>query len=190
MWDILQTHWPPFCNLLPLVLTLAAAKQCQEKWKCLSNNGTMWYSVWKNHYPESVVWESIVQSLKGAVPDMARYMGSTASVTHILQELMVIFSTVALFDVLMQNFYKVMQGNHEKVPSFTMRLEGTLNQTRLQCPGRITNRQLQQHLKDCLFHWICKHIRDSIWYLYSNPMTTYSQLMIAAHKADSENEEA
>ena len=32
----------------------------------------------KDHYPESVVWESIVQSLKGAVADMARYMGPTA----------------------------------------------------------------------------------------------------------------
>ena len=38
----------------------------------------------KDHYPESVVQESIVQSL-GAVVDMARYMGPTASVTEILQ---------------------------------------------------------------------------------------------------------
>ena len=59
----------------------------------------------KDHYPESVVWESIVRSLKGAATDMARYMGPTASVSDILQKLMVIFGTVALFDVLMQNFY-------------------------------------------------------------------------------------
>ena len=39
---------------------------------------------------------------------------------------MVISGTVASFDVLMQNFYKVKQGNNEKVPSFAMRLEGTL----------------------------------------------------------------
>ena len=49
---------------------------------------------------------------------------------------------------------------------------------------------MQQHLKDCLFHRVHKHIRGSIRYLYSNPGTTYSQLMIAAHKAESENEEA
>ena len=55
----------------------------------------------KDHYPESVVWESIVQSLKGAAADMARYMGPTTSVTEILQKLMVIFSTFASFDVLM-----------------------------------------------------------------------------------------
>ena len=49
---------------------------------------------------------------------------------------------------------------------------------------------MQQHLKDHLFHRVHKHIRDSIRYLYSNPRTTYSQLMIAACKAENENEEA
>ena len=95
---------------------------------------------------------------------------------------------MASFHVLVQNFYKVTQGNHKKVLSFTMRLKGTLNQIRLQCPERITNLEVQQHLKDCLFRRVHKHIRDSIRYLYRNPGTTYSQLMITAHKAESENE--
>ena len=115
-----------------------------------------------------------MQSLKGAVVDMVRYMGPTTSVAHILQKLMVIFGTVALFDDLMQNFYKVMQGKHEKVPAFATRLGGTFNQIRLQCPGRITDQEVQQYLKEHLFHGICKHIRDTIQYLYSNPRTTYS----------------
>ena len=93
----------------------------------------------KDHYLESVVWESIVRSLKGAVVDMAWYMGTTTSMAHILQKLTIIFGTVASFDILMQIFYKVTQGNHEKVPSFATRLEGTLNQIRLQCPRRITD---------------------------------------------------
>ena len=94
------------------------------------------------------------------------------------------------FDVLMQNFYKVVQSNHEKVPSFATRLEGTINQIGLQCPGRITDWEVQQHLKDHLFHGVCKHIRDSVCYLYSNPGTIYSQLMVAAFKVESKNEEA
>ena len=122
---------------------------------------------------------------------MAQYMGSTASVAEILQKLTVIFGTVASFDVLMQNFYKVTQGNHEKVPSFATRLEGTLNQIRLKCPGRIVNHKVACHLKDQLFHGVCKHIRDSIRYLHSNPeTTTYFQLMVAARKAESEMEDA
>ena len=124
----------------------------------------------KDHYPESVVWESIIRSLKGEAADMVQYMGPTTSVAHILQKLSVIFGTVASFDVLMQNFYKVTQGNNEKVPSFTMRLEVTLNQIQLQCPRRMSDLEAQQHLKDCLFHGICKHICDSIQYLYSTPV--------------------
>ena len=77
----------------------------------------------KDHYPESVVRESIMWSLKGAIADMAHYMGPTARVS----EICIIFGTVASFDVLMQNFYKISQGN-EKVPSFATQLEGTLNQ--------------------------------------------------------------
>ena len=102
----------------------------------------------KDHYQELVVWESIVQSLKGAAADMAWYMGPTASVIEILQKLTVIFGTVASFNVLMQNFYKVTQGNHEKVPSFATRLEGTLNQIQLKCPGRIAYCEVACHLKD------------------------------------------
>ena len=64
---------------------------------------------------------------------MARYMGPTASVSNILQKLTVIFGMVTSFDMLMQNFYKVTQGNHEKVPSFATRLDGTLNQIQLKC---------------------------------------------------------
>ena len=79
---------------------------------------------------------------------MAQYMGPTASVRQILQKLMVIFRVVASVDVLMQNIYKVTQGNHEKVPSFATRLEGTINQIQLKCPGRIADCEVACHLKD------------------------------------------
>ena len=90
----------------------------------------------------------------------------------------------------MQNFYKITQGNHQKVPSFATRLEGTLNQIRLQCPSRIADHKVACHLKDRLFHGVCKHIRDSIRYLHSNPETTYSQLLVAARKPESEMKDA
>ena len=144
----------------------------------------------KDHYPESVVWESIIRSLKGAAADMARYIGPTASVSDILQKLMVFFGMVASFDVLKQNFYKVTQGNHEKVPSFATRLEGTLNKIWIKCPRQIADCKVSWHLKDHLFHGVCKHIRDSIRYLYTSPETTYLQLMVAACIAESEREEA
>ena len=90
-------------------------------------------------------------------------------VAHILWKLSAIFGTVASFDVLIQNFYKVMQDNNKKVLSFAMRLEGNLNQIRLQCPGRMMDLEVQQHLKDGLFHRVQKHMCKSNQYLYSTP---------------------
>ena len=97
---------------------------------------------------------------------------------------------VASFNVLMQNIYKVTHSNHKKVPSFTTRLEGTLNQIWLKCPRRIVDCEVACHLKDRLFHRVCKHIRVSIRYLHGNPETIYSQLMVAARKAKSKTEDA
>ena len=142
----------------------------------------------KDHYPESLVRESIMQSLKGAVADMACYMGPTAGVSKILEKLSVIFGTVSSFDMLMQNFYKISQGN-EKVPSFVTKLEGTLNQIWIKCPSRIADREVPGHLKDQLFHGVKKHVRDSVRYLYNNPQTTYSKLVVTARRAESETEE-
>ena len=112
----------------------------------------------KDHYLESVAQDSIIRSLKGAVADIAWCMGPTSSMAHILQKLAIIFGTVASFNVMMQNFSKVTQGNHEKVPSFTTRLEGILNQIKLQCPRRMMELEVQQHLKDYLFYGVHKHI--------------------------------
>ena len=143
----------------------------------------------KDHYPESVVWKSIIRSLKGAAAYMVQYMGPTTSMAHIFWKLSVIFGTVASSHVLMQNFYKVTPGNNEKVPSFAMRLKGILNQIRLQCPGRMTGLEVQQHIKDCLFHEVWKYIHDSTWYLYITPRISYSQMMIITHKAETKKEE-
>ena len=78
------------------------------------SNGAHEVQCIKDHYPESVVRESIMRSLKGAAADMACYMGPTAGVSKILEKLSVIFGTVTSFDMLMQNFYKIMQGVTKK----------------------------------------------------------------------------
>ena len=90
-----------------------------------------------------------------------------------------------LFDTLMQNFYKVTQGNNKKVPSFAMWLEGTLNQIQLQCPGRMMDLEAKHPLKDHHFHGLCKHIYDSAWYLYSTPW----YLILTSHECHLEGRE-
>ena len=93
---------------------------------------------------------------------MARYVGPTASIDHILQKLSVIFGTVASFGILMQNVYKVTQGNNEKVPSFATRLEGTLNQIQLQCPRRMMAMEVHTAPQGLPLSWVCKYICDSV----------------------------
>ena len=39
-------------------------------------------------------------------------------------------------------------------------------------------------LKDRLFYGVCKTLRDSIRYLYDNPAVTYTQILVAARKAE------
>ena len=112
----------------------------------------------KDHYLEAVACKSIIWLLKGPAVDMASCMGPTASIAHILQKLSIIFGMVVSFNVVMQNFYKVTQGNNEKVPSFVVQLEGTLNWIQFKCPGRM----MEQHLKDHLFHGVCKHIHECL----------------------------
>ena len=161
---------------------LLGGPSCLEQWyhevQCVTE-----------HYPEAVVWESIIQSLKGPVADVARYMGPTASIAHILQKLSIIFGMVASFDILMQNFYKITQGNNEKVPSLAMWLEGTLNQIQHQCLRRVMDLEAQQHLKDHLFHGVCKHICEFVRYLHSTLGTSYLQVMVATGKVETKNEE-
>ena len=48
---------------------------------------------------------------------------------------------------------------------------------------------MPSHFKDRLFHGVKKHVRDSVRYLYSNPQTTYPELVVAARRAESKTEE-
>ena len=82
---------------------------------------------------------------------MAMYMGPITSVDNMLHKLSVIFGTLTSFNVFIQNFYKVSQGNNKNVPSFAMRLERILNQIQLQCPRRMMDVEAQQHLSNTSF---------------------------------------
>ena len=116
------------------------------------------------------------------------YMSATANVSNILQKLSH-FQNSSIIQCTHAKFLQSDSRKPWKSASFTLRLEGTLNQIRLKCPRWIANCEVSWHLKDWLFHGVCKHIRDSIRYLYSNPETTYSQLMVTTCKAESKTEE-
>ena len=120
-----QRMGTPHINTFSGDATPRKTKVCFEHW---------YHEVWcvKYHYPEAVQWESIIQSLKGEVADMARYMGTTTSVDdHILMQTVCHPWHCGLIGCTQANFYKVSQRNNEKVPFFVKKLEGTLNQIQL-----------------------------------------------------------
>ena len=50
----------------------------------------------------------------------------------------------------------------------------------------ISDAEDEDKLRDRLFHGVLKALRDSIQYLYGNPAVTYTQVLVAARKAEAE----
>ena len=72
---------------------------------------------------------------------------------------------------------------------FTARLEGPLNQLSLQFPSLISESEVERHLRDRLFYAMHKTLRDSARYLYNDVRISYTQLMLSAHKVETEASE-
>ena len=87
---------------------------------------------------------------------------------------------MASFDFLMQNFCKLQQGKSEKVTLYVTQLEGALNEVQKEYLTMLSTNEVQQHLRDQLFHGLHKQLRDSMCYMYDNVRITYPQLVTAA----------
>ena len=75
---------------------------------------------------------------------------------------------------------------NEKVLSHSTRMEGSLNQIQVKFPGMISDAEAEIRLRDRLFYGVLETLRASIRYLYDNPAVTYTQLLVAARKAEAE----
>ena len=75
---------------------------------------------------------------------------------------------------------------NEKVKSYGIRMEGSLNQIRVKFSGMISDVEAETKLRDRLFYGVLKTLQDSIRYLYDNPVLTYTQSLVAARKMKAE----
>ena len=75
---------------------------------------------------------------------------------------------------------------NERVQGYSTKVEGSLNQIQVKFPGMISDAEFEIKLRDRLFYRVLKTLRDSIRYLYDNPAVTYTQLLVAARKAEAE----
>ena len=93
-----------------------------------------------------------------------------------------LYGIIALFDVLMQSFYRIMHVHNEKISSYTTRIEGAFNEIRLKYPDRLDREAMEGNLREQLFHDMKKGIRDSLYYLFDNPSVIYTQLVVTTQK--------
>ena len=70
-------------------------------------------NVMKSH-TVATLREGLVWSLYGVAADLVSYLGSQAPVSEIIDKLELVCSTMASFDILMQNVYKLLQGKTKK----------------------------------------------------------------------------
>ena len=70
------------------------------------------------------------------------------------------YSTVAGFDTLMSNFYKITQDKSNKILVFVKKLERVLNQIRSRFPAKLGEKKVEGLIRDHLFHGMKKTLRD------------------------------
>ena len=158
--------------------------------------GEVSYEQWRHEivcirevYPVQTAMEGVRRSLRGQAADMVRYLGPTATVGDVVDKLDVIYGRIATLDVLMQDFYSLVQGKGEKVSNFVSRLEGAMNHIRQLHPGRVKEVEVAQHMRERFFHGMHKGLRNSVRFIYEGSDADYYQLMRAARKTESEGTE-
>ena len=77
----------------------------------------------------------------------------------------------------------------EKVTLYVTQLEGALNAVWQEYTMMLSASEVQQHLRDHLCHGLHKQLHNSMHYLCDDMRITYPQLMTAAWKAESQQED-
>ena len=77
-------------------------------------------------YSEEQIKEEILRSVKGSAAVVFRSVGLKADLDKVLRRLESVYGTVTNSDVLLQNFYYLVQNKSEKVQGFANRLEESL----------------------------------------------------------------
>ena len=137
-------------------------------------------------YPESTLKEAMIWSCKGAAATLIIYFSPDGSVNRILVKLETVCDIVGSSSMLMQNLYRIEQDKKEKVWGNAARLQGALNQNRFRFPFMICKVEMECHLRVRLFCCMNKTLQDSLQYLNDDCHNSYTQLMLAACKAETE----
>ena len=122
----------------------------------------------------------------GDVADAIFCLPPGATLDDIIEKFKWLYGSVESFYILMQEFYQIVQGKSKRVQTFVNWLERALKAIKQQHPHAITEKEGVKHLKDQLFYGLKPDIHNALHYLYDTPNLQYSQLVMAARKAETE----
>ena len=83
-----------------------------------------------------------------------------------INKLELVYGTMASFDVLMQIFISYNMVRWEKVTLYVTNWRGAQNVVQQEYLMMLSASEVQQHIRDCLFHGLYKQLCDSMCYLY------------------------
>ena len=96
-----------------------------------------------------------------------------------IKKLELVYCTMASFNILMQNFYKLQQGKTEKVKLYVNQCERALNAVHHEYLTMLSVSKVKKYLRYCLIYVPCKQLCNSMCYLYDVTRIMYPQLMTA-----------
>ena len=137
----------------------------------------------RSSYTEDAIRNAIVATVRSHAKIAIRVIGYDSSLAAMIDQLENRFSAKETTDILLQEFHQMMMSPKEKVHEFGGKLEYKFRLLQERCPGRYNMAQL----KDRLFHGMTDKLRDSVYYLFTNPTVDFNQLLKAAMTCELEN---
>ena len=138
-------------------------------------------------YPEGLLKEAIFGSLKGNAADIVRGLGPNTTVDQVLDLLDSIFGSKTNPDVLMQDFYRIVQEPKEKVSYFGSRLKVALDRIMVFHPESLTKDEVAKKLKDRLYYGARQNVREGLRCYYEVLQADYTTLLTKARSIEAEN---
>ena len=122
----------------------------------------------------------------GDVADAICCLPPRATLDDIIKQFKWLYGSMESIDTLMQEFYQIVQRKNERVQTFVLHLERALKAIKQQHPHAMTEEEGFKHFKDHLFHGLNPNIHNALHYMYDKSNSQYSQLVMAARKAETE----
>ena len=139
----------------------------------------------RKNLTDQAVRQALIGSLRGGASGFIEYVGLDSPLDVMIDELVERYCVTATHDTLICEFHQLSQERNERIREFAGRIEKIFKKLRKQIPERYRDKTL---LKDRLFHGMHQHLKDSLRYLFTQPVVTYSELLQAAYAAEVEAE--